>query len=170
MAAERGGGRGRRGRGRGASVPTITWPGSFGPTKYEPPLEQLPLEERTYFRPPIHLRPYDDRKDEWPLCHHGTPCVVQMYDGWGDGGRRFFRCPYGLVSIVLYLLLPPTMIPTNYSQYLQNYHDEGNCRFTKWIDPPIHNHTQEYIHCLLCKIQDLEERVRSLEADADANP
>ena len=100
MAAARGRGRGR-GRGGERLIPTITWPGSFGPTEYEPPLvDHFPLDDRASFLPPYALRPYDDRKDVWPMCHHGKPCVVQMYDGYGDGGRRFFRCMHGDVSML----------------------------------------------------------------------
>ncbi|RCV43116.1 hypothetical protein SETIT_9G269400v2 [Setaria italica] len=29
-------------------------------------------------------------------CHHGVACIVQLFDGYGDGSRCFFRCPYGL--------------------------------------------------------------------------
>ena len=94
----RGGGRGgRRGRGRG-HLETITWPGSFGPEEYEPPVYEFPLEERQDFAPPRRLREYDDRDDVWPQCHHKQPCVIQMYDDWKDAGRRFFRCPNGMVS------------------------------------------------------------------------
>ncbi|RCV46868.1 hypothetical protein SETIT_9G565600v2 [Setaria italica] len=30
------------------------------------------------------------------MCHHGVACVVQLYDGYGDGSRRFFQYMYGL--------------------------------------------------------------------------
>lgn len=98
MASARGRGRGRRGRGGEALLPTITWPGPFGPTEYDQPLDIFPVEGQAYYAPPNSLRPYDERKDEWPVCHHHEPCLVQLYDGYGDGGRRFFRCPYGAVS------------------------------------------------------------------------
>lgn len=108
MAAPAGRGQGRgRGRGQGwAPFPTITWPGSFGPTEYDPPLDQVPLEEHQSFLPPQLLRPYDNRNDAWPQCHHKKPCVMQMYDEWGDCDRRFFICPIGLVS---------NIVPLNYS-------------------------------------------------------
>lgn len=44
-------------------------------------------------------------KDVWPICLHGEPCVVQMYDDYGNGCRRFFRCPYGLVSTRTHLIM-----------------------------------------------------------------
>ncbi|RCV21975.1 hypothetical protein SETIT_4G182500v2 [Setaria italica] len=69
------------------------------------------------------------------MCHHGVTFVVQLYDGYGDGSRHFFRCPYGL-----------------------------------WVDPPLPEPTEEYIHYLKCKIFDLEHKVEDLQSEVDANP
>ncbi|PUZ69999.1 hypothetical protein GQ55_2G181200 [Panicum hallii var. hallii] len=30
-------------------------------------------------------------RDVWPTCHHNKFCVVQVYDEYGDGRRRFLR-------------------------------------------------------------------------------
>ncbi|RCV22949.1 hypothetical protein SETIT_4G260700v2 [Setaria italica] len=69
------------------------------------------------------------------MCHHGVPCVVQLYDGYGDGSRRFFQYPYGL-----------------------------------WVDPPLPEPTQEYIHYLKCKIFDPERKVEDLQSEFAMNP
>ena len=53
---------------------------------------------------------------------------------------------------------------------MQSYFDEGNCHFTKWVDPPHYEHTNEYIQYLKNKIFDLQQRVETLEADLAANP
>ena len=45
----------------------------------------------------------------------------------------------------------------------------GNCRFTKWVDPPHWDHVQDYINHLKNKIHDLECHVKSLEDEAEAN-
>ncbi|WVZ74513.1 hypothetical protein U9M48_022685, partial [Paspalum notatum var. saurae] len=135
-------GRGR-GRGRRGNPPHhFVWEGSFGPEEYEPPLEQFPLEGIHTFVGARRLRPYDDRRDEWPKCAHGEHCVVQVFDSWIDGGRRFYRCPNGY-----------------------DYYDMGSCRFTKWVDPPNHQHIDEYISYLKDRIHDLECKVKSLEED-----
>ncbi|CAL4948094.1 unnamed protein product [Urochloa decumbens] len=147
MSSPRGRGHRSTGRGGAAAIPTITWPGSFGPTDYEEPLDNFPVQGRDYYAPPNSLRPYDDRNDQWPCCHHGEPCLVQLYDGDGDGGHRFFRCPYG-----------------------GSYLDDENCRFTKWVDPPVHEVVQEYIQHLKSKISYFQNRVQNLEAQAEINP
>ena len=54
--------------------------------------------------------------------------------------------------------------------HLQSYFDEQNCRYAKWVDPQIHEVTQEYIHHLKNKIFDLQSRVETLEAQVEANP
>ncbi|WVZ75348.1 hypothetical protein U9M48_023409 [Paspalum notatum var. saurae] len=142
MAAPAGRGRGR-GR-RGNPPHHFVWEGSFGPEEYEPPLEQFPLEGIHTFVGARRLRPYDDRREEWPKCAHGEHCVVQVFDSWIDGGRRFYRCPNGY-----------------------DYYDMGNCRFAKWVDPPNHQHIEEYISYLKDRIHELEGKVKSLEEDED---
>ncbi|WVZ62634.1 hypothetical protein U9M48_012355 [Paspalum notatum var. saurae] len=137
-------GRGR-GRGRRGNPPHhFVWEGSFGPEEYEPPLEQFPLEGIHTFVGARRLRPYDDRREEWPKCAHGEHCVVQVFDSWIDGGRRFYRCPNGY-----------------------DYYDMGKCRFAKWVDPPNHQHIEEYISYLKDRIHELEGKVKSLEEDED---
>ncbi|CAL5052293.1 unnamed protein product [Urochloa decumbens] len=140
MTSARGrGGRGRRGRGGEALLPT-TWPGSFGPTVYDAPLDILPVQGRAYYAPPNSLRPYDDRRDEWPVCHHGESCLVQLYDGYGEASSASSDARM------------------------------GNCRFAKWVDPPVLEVMQEYIHHLKNRIFDLESRVQTLEDQEKANP
>ena len=38
-----------------------------------------------------------------PHCHHGNDVVVQVYELFGDAGRRFFRCPYYEVWYISHL-------------------------------------------------------------------
>ena len=45
----------------------------------------------------------------------------------------------------------------------------GNCRYTKWVDPPNHEHIDEYITHLQNKIHELESKVKILEDEAEAN-
>ena len=88
---------GKSGKGKGGAP--VVWPGSYGPDWYPDPLEHFPLQGKKDFRPPVFLRPYDTRKEEWPKCCHGENCVMQVYHaGPEDGGRLFFRCPRGWVS------------------------------------------------------------------------
>ncbi|RCV17244.1 hypothetical protein SETIT_3G204500v2 [Setaria italica] len=115
--------------------------------EYEAPLDDFPLEDRANYAPPNSLRPYDNHHDAWPMCHHDVAYVVQLFDGYDDGSRHFFRCLYGL-----------------------SYLDAGNCRYAKWVDPPLPEPTQEYIHYLKCKIFDLEHKVEDLQSEVDANP
>ncbi|KAF8652052.1 hypothetical protein HU200_062996 [Digitaria exilis] len=131
-------GRGR-GAGGGCRPEPTTWPGSFGPDCYDTPLKCFPLEHRHEFVNGKELRPYDNRIDVWPKCNHNKLCVVQVYDGFQDGGRRFFRCPIG-----------------------KAYFDERNCRYARWVDPRNFYHTDEYINYLKCKIDDLQRQVDCL--------
>ncbi|WVZ69581.1 hypothetical protein U9M48_018349 [Paspalum notatum var. saurae] len=48
----------------------------------------------------------------------------------------------------------------------RDYYDMGNCRFAKWVDPPNHQHIDDYISYLKDRIHDLECEVKSLEEDA----
>jgi hypothetical protein len=34
----------------------------------------------------------------WPTCSHGERCVMQVYEGWGNYGHRFWHCPLARVS------------------------------------------------------------------------
>ena len=104
---ERGRGRGRaRGRGRGGRggrrrSPDFLWGGTQGPDWYDHPLEEFPLEGIDTFLGGRKLRPYDDRPEVWPTCRCGEYCVVQVFDEFLDGGRRFYRCPFGYVSAII---------------------------------------------------------------------
>jgi hypothetical protein len=82
----------------GKKVASIVWEGSLGPDEFEEPNPEFPLESKSFYaREGVHLRPYDNRREDWPKCRHGDDCVVQMYDGFQSGGRRFYRCPRGWV-------------------------------------------------------------------------
>ncbi|KAF8711264.1 hypothetical protein HU200_029285 [Digitaria exilis] len=115
--------------------------GSFGPDCYDTFLECFPLEHRHEFVNGKELRPYDNRIDVWPKCNHNKLCVVQVYDGFQDGGRWFFRCPIG-----------------------EAYFDEQNCRYARWVDPRNFYHTDEYINYLKCKINNLRRKVDCLNS------
>lgn len=81
------------GKGKGKGTPFL-WEGSLGPDEWEEALyDRFSLESKADFTRESPLRGYDNRKEEWPKCMHGEDCLVQMYIGAIDGGRRFFRCP-----------------------------------------------------------------------------
>ena len=95
-----------KGRGKGGSKgPPILWDGSLGPDFFDEPLDEFPLESKSDFTNEAPLRGYDNRKEDWPKCHHGQDCLVQMCNDAEGGGRRFFRCPRGWVFVMNYLLL-----------------------------------------------------------------
>ncbi|KAF8662485.1 hypothetical protein HU200_056074 [Digitaria exilis] len=123
---------------RRTSAPDVR---SFGPDCYDTPLECFPLEHRLEFINGKELRPYDNRIDVWPKCNHNKICVVQVYDGFQDGGHRFFRCHIG-----------------------EAYFDERNCRYARWVDPRNFYHIDEYINYLKCKIDDLQRKVDCLNS------
>ncbi|WVZ66950.1 hypothetical protein U9M48_016102 [Paspalum notatum var. saurae] len=58
-------------------------------------------------------------------------------------------------------------IVSNITCLLQDYYDMENCRFAKWVDPPNHQHIEEYISYLKDRIHELEGKVKSLEEDED---
>ncbi|TVT98055.1 hypothetical protein EJB05_56663, partial [Eragrostis curvula] len=138
--ANRGGGRGgkRGGRAGSSSAPVEwVWDGEHEPFTYDPPIEQFPLESKDDFDYVTNpLRVYDNRKFKWPKCSHGLDCVVQLFDGQCDGGRRFFRCPNR-----------------------QNNEDQDNCGFTMWVDPKPISATVEYISYLQNRIFDLQQEL-----------
>ncbi|RCV20421.1 hypothetical protein SETIT_4G054500v2 [Setaria italica] len=55
------------------------------------------------------------------MCHHDVAGVVQLFDGYGDGSWRFFRCPYGLETAamrsgsILHFLSQPKITSTTSS-------------------------------------------------------
>ncbi|TVU13090.1 hypothetical protein EJB05_46766, partial [Eragrostis curvula] len=140
--ANRGGGRGgkRGGRAGSSSAPEEwVWDGEHGPFTYDPPIQQFPLESKDDFDYATNpIRRYDNRKFKWPKCGHGLDCVVQMFDGQCDGGRRFFRCLNG-----------------------QNNEDQDNCGFTLWVDPKPISTTVEYISYLQNRIFDLQQELET---------
>ena len=91
-------GRGRGGRGRRRRSHDFLFGGPQGPDWYAHPLEEFPLEGINTFVEGRKLRPYDDRTEPWPKCKCGEYCVVQVFDEFVHGGRRFYRCPFGYVS------------------------------------------------------------------------
>jgi hypothetical protein len=91
---------GASGKGKEKGTDLVFWLGCYGPDWYPDPQEYFPLQGKKDFHPPSRLRPYDNRKEEWPKCCHGDNCVVQVYsDGGLHEGRRFLRCPRGWVSL-----------------------------------------------------------------------
>jgi hypothetical protein len=73
------------------------WEGSLDPDSFEEPIEQFSLESKSDFTRERPLRSYDNRTEDWPKYCHGEDCVVQMYNNYDGGDRRFFRCPQGFV-------------------------------------------------------------------------
>jgi hypothetical protein len=93
-----GGSSSSRGRGKGVRKgPPIVWESSLGPDSFEKPIEQFPLKSKSDFTHERPLRSYDNCTEDLLKCHHGEDCVVQMYNDYDGGGRRFFRCSRGFV-------------------------------------------------------------------------
>ncbi|TVU02222.1 hypothetical protein EJB05_52293, partial [Eragrostis curvula] len=136
----RGGGGRRRGRAGSSKAPQEwVWDGKRGPFTYDPPVQAFPLQSKDEFDLVVNpLREYDNSKFQWPKCCHKLDCVVQMFDGQCEGGRRFFRCPNG-----------------------ENNEDEANCGFTQWVDPMPISATREYISYLQNRIFDLEQELET---------
>jgi hypothetical protein len=50
------------------------------------------------FRSMRKVRSYVPNKPVlWPTCSHGERCMMQVYEGWGNYGRRFWHCPLARV-------------------------------------------------------------------------
>jgi hypothetical protein len=59
----------------------------------------FPLKGKSDFRLMRDVRSYAPKQTVlWPRCSHGEFCVVQVYQGWNNSGRRFWHCPYAWVS------------------------------------------------------------------------
>ncbi|CAL4952228.1 unnamed protein product [Urochloa decumbens] len=99
--------------------------GFNGPLNPPPPHPHLDVKTRSFYG-----RHNDLPCEFWPSCHHGEEAVVQVYELYGDAGRRFFRCPR--------------------FQY-------EDCSFTYWIDGPLEQHLQEYIRHLYVTVEKLEQ-------------
>ena len=91
----------RGGRGGGRRSREFLWGAGPGPGMYDHPLDDFPIEGIEDFVGGRKLRPYDQRNESWPQCKCGQPSVVQMFDDYIDGGRRFFGCPFGYVSALI---------------------------------------------------------------------
>jgi hypothetical protein len=98
---ERGRGRGRAhcrgGKGGGRRSRKFLWGAGAGPDMYDHPLDNFPIEGIEDFVGGRKLRPYNERNESWPQCKCGQSSVMQMFDDFIDGGRHFFRCPFGYV-------------------------------------------------------------------------
>lgn len=72
----------------------MSW--SNGPLDPPPPNPQLDITTRDFYgeHNPLPC-------NFWPSCNHGEETIVQVYELFGDAGRRFFRCPRFKVWICL---------------------------------------------------------------------
>jgi hypothetical protein len=85
-----------------------SWSGDehgFGPELWHRQSEDFvanfPLKGKTDFRSVREVRSYAPKQTVlWPGCSHGEFCVMQVYQGWNNFGRRFWHCPYAWVSNV----------------------------------------------------------------------
>lgn len=105
------------GRGKGGTKGhPFVWEGSIGPDFFAEAVYEFPVESKSDFTKDHPLRGYDNRKEAWPKCMHGEDCLVQMLTEGTDGGRRFFRCPRALVSLIsirllkMFLFFSPTYL------------------------------------------------------------
>ena len=100
------------------------------------------------------------------VCPWGALCCasVRFMDRWWPSVlslpqwlcmRNYYRPFYSIFRV------------PNITCLLQDYYDMENCRFAKWVDPPNHQHIEEYISYLKDRIHELEGKVKSLEEDED---
>jgi hypothetical protein len=60
---------------------------------------EFPILQKRDFRSMCEVRSYAPNKLVlWPTCSHSEHCVMQVYEGWGNYGRRFWHCPLARVS------------------------------------------------------------------------
>ena len=78
-----------------AGLPTMDAPLLIDPP---PPHPNLEVRTRAFYGAHNALP-----VEFWPPCHHGDDAVVQVYEHFGDAGRRFFHCPYYEVFIYFHL-------------------------------------------------------------------
>jgi hypothetical protein len=51
----------------------------------------FPLKGKSDFRSIRDVRSYALKQTAlWPSCSHGEFCVMQVYQGWNNSGRRFW--------------------------------------------------------------------------------
>jgi hypothetical protein len=67
---------------------------SFGPELWwqQSPdfVANFPLKEKCDFTSMREVRSYAPKQSVlWPRCSHGELCVMQVYEGWNNFGRRF---------------------------------------------------------------------------------
>ena len=61
--------------------------------------DNFPLQEKRDFKSMRDVRSYAPNQPvNWPRCAHGDFCVMQVYQGWNNSGRRFWHCPRAWVS------------------------------------------------------------------------
>jgi hypothetical protein len=61
--------------------------------------EEFLVMHKRDFRSMREVRSYAPNKLVlWPTYSHGGRCVMQVYEGWGNYGRRFWHCPLARVS------------------------------------------------------------------------
>ena len=75
---------------------TMSW--MEGPIDPPPPHPNLEVRTRSFYGAhnalPVQF---------WPHCHYENDAIVQIYELFGDVGRRFFRCPYYEVWYIRHL-------------------------------------------------------------------
>jgi hypothetical protein len=77
----------------------------FGPELWQQQspdfVANFPLKGKSDFTSMREVRSYAPKQSVlWPRCSHGELCVMQVYEGWNNSGRRFWHCPYAWVSNV----------------------------------------------------------------------
>lgn len=91
-----------------------SWSGddaSFGPalwTEQDPEFRSnFPVLGKRDFQSMRDVRSYAPNQPvNWPRCAHGEFCVMQVYQGWNNSGRRFWHCPFEWVSKATWLPSP----------------------------------------------------------------
>ena len=77
--------------------------GSLGPalwSQQDPEFNSnFPVLDKRDFKSMRDVRKYaPNQMVNWPRCAHGEFCVMQIYQGWDNSGRRFWHCSRAWVS------------------------------------------------------------------------
>jgi hypothetical protein len=83
-------------------------------------------------------------------CSHDERFVMQVYEGWGNYGRRFWHCPLARVSYGNDICSSSTMLGllTFVLGIFQFSDDDDNCGFSQWVDPSSIDPYQDHINHL----------------------
>jgi hypothetical protein len=70
-----------------------------GASKIQSSTTIFPVLDKRDFKSMCDVRKYEPNQTvNWPRCAHGEFCVMRVYQGWNNSGRRFWHCSQAWVS------------------------------------------------------------------------